>query len=177
MSDSREIRIRETAPADLAAIEGLYPAAFPDEDLLGLVADLHRHDLAVLSLVALSGTALVAHVLFTPCLVEGVRAKVSMLAPLAVLPKWQGQGIGTLIVKAGLQHLEDDGVEQVFVLGDPAYYGRFGFTPESGVAPPYALPPEWASAWQSKCLGGTRQGLSGKLGVPGPWQRPELWGP
>lgn len=68
-------------------------------------------------------------------------------------------------------------MSHVFVLGDPAYYGRFGFAPERGVAPPYPMPEEWADAWQSVGLDGTDSPRRGTLNVPSVWRRESLWGP
>ena len=64
-----------------------------------------------------------------------------------------------------------------FVLGDPAYYGRFGFTPETHVEPPFPLPAEWGGAWQSQYLDGSRVPCPGKLDVPPQWLQPALWAP
>ena len=175
MNDS--IVIRESIPGDLAAIESLYPEVFPDENLLPLIRSLLRETPAPLSLVGLIDLELVAHVMFTHCSVEGSSSKVALLGPLAVAPRTQRQGIGTALVRAGLRQLGDAGLSQVYVLGDPAYYGRFGFTPESRVMPPYALPPEWNGAWQSKTLRDTEAHPEGKLSLPGPWLQPALWAP
>jgi putative acetyltransferase len=172
-----EIEIRESAPGDLAPIEGLYREAFPQEDLLPLVGALLKEGESVLSLVAVRGGALVGHGAFTIGGVEGGSVRVALLGPLAVAPGEQQQGIGSAIVRAGLKRLERDGVASVFALGDPAYYGRFGFAPETQVAPPYAVPQEWRDAWQSLSLGSAIAPEAGTLCVPPPWRRPALWAP
>ena len=172
-----KLDIRESSPRDLVAIEKLYPDAFPDEDLLPLVRALLREGPIVLSLVAIVAKSLAGHVAFTTCGVTESTDKVALLAPLAVAPAWQRQGIGTAIVRAGLQRLEDAGMTQVYVLGEPAYYGRLGFVPEAGVAPPYPLPAEWRGAWQSMSLGSAEPPRRGKLSVPQPWLQPALWAP
>lgn len=172
-----DIEIRESAPGDRAGIEALYPEVFPQEDLLPLVGALVKEGGSVLSLVALRGQALLGHCVFTMCSIEGSSVRVALLGPLAIAPAAQEQGIGSAIVRAGLQRLERDGVAWVFVLGDPAYYGRFGFAPESCVAPPYALPEDWRGAWQSRCLGSMAPPEAGTLCVPRPWREPALWGP
>ena len=171
------IEIRESQPSDLAAIEKLYPDAFPDEDLLPLVRELLREVAIVLSLVALADEALVGHVIFTDCSLAGRPDKAALLGPLAVVSARQRRGVGSAIVRAGLQRLEQVGTNRVYVLGDPAYYGRFGFEPEDGVAPPYPLPEEWQGAWQSLSLGGNQPPLLGKLSVPQAWRQPALWAP
>ena len=172
-----KIEIRESVPRDLAEIEKLYPDAFPDEDLLPLVKELLQETPIVLSLVATIGTSVVGHVIFTTCSVSGNSNKVALLGPLGVVTAWQKQGIGGAIIRAGLQRLETTGVIQVYVLGDPAYYGRLGFAPEADVTPPLPLPEEWRGAWQSINLAGTGAPTRGKLSVPQPWRQPALWAP
>jgi len=169
------IETRESMPGDLAAIELLYPESFPDDDLLPLVRSLLQEEPAPLSLVGIIGSQLVGHIIYTECGVIGSNNKAALLGPLAVSPAWQRQGIGNTIVRAGLRQLEDVGIRHVYVLGDPAYYGRFGFLPESGVAPPYALPAEWNGAWQSKSLGGAAKPGQGELLLPEPWLQSVLW--
>lgn len=171
------VEIRESAPDDGAAIEALYPEAFPDEDLLPLVRDLLREPSVTLSLVATSGATLVGHVIFTECHVAESSGTDALLAPLAVKQAWQRQGIGSALVRAGLLLLQDAGVNQVYVLGDPAYYARLGFRAETGAMPPYELPPEWAGAWQSQSLAGVPRSRPGKLLLPRAWLNPALWAP
>ena len=172
-----EIEIRESLSGDVGSIERLYPAAFPDEDLLPLVRDLLEEGPAVLSLVALVDEALAGHIMFTDCGLAGQPGTVSLLAPLAVAPAHQQHGIGSALVRAGLRRAKDSGALRACVLGDPAYYGRFGFRPETDVTPPYDLPAAWREAWQSLGLTETGQPARGRLVVPPPWRRPALWLP
>ena len=171
------LEIRESVPGDLDSIEALYPDAFPDEDLLPLVRDLLQEAPIVRSLVGVIGSSLVGHVIFTTCGVTGSRGKVALLGPLAVASAYQRQGIGSTMVRVGLRQLENVGVTQVYVLGDPAYYERIGFLPEVRVAPPYPLPAEWRGAWQSMSLGSAEPCRQGQLSVPQPWLQPALWAP
>ena len=170
-------RIRESRADDLAAIESFYPEAFPEEDLIPLVRDLLAAPADVLSLVAEVDGLAVGHVLFTRCGVSGGNVDAALLAPLAVAPAHQGGGIGTAIVREGLQRLKDAGVELVCVLGDPAYYGRFGFVGEASIEPPYTTPDEWGGAWQSQMLVDRAASCSGRLSLPPQWQKPALWLP
>ena len=174
---TEDLHVRVRLPDDFSAIARLYPHAFPEEDLLPLVTDLLREATGVLSLVGIIDATLVGHGLFTECQVSGERARCALLGPLAVAPARQRQGIGSALVRDGLRRLEDAGVSHVYVLGDPAYYGRLGFAPESRVVPPYALPSEWTGAWQSLHLGGAASSPEGMLSVPTPWLQPRLWGP
>ena len=169
--------IRESEQADVAAIEALYPEAFPEEDLVPLVRDLlHDTDIAM-SLVGVIDRRLVGHVIFTKCSVDESEVEASLLAPLAVAPAWQRQGIGSAIVRAGLRRLEKAGVDLVCVLGDPGYYRRLGFVPETLVEPPFPLPAEWEGAWQSLYLDTTVRPCTGKLVVPPQWLQPSFWSP
>ena len=167
-----QVAIRAGVPGDGASLEALYRAAFPQEDLLPLLRELLPHPSVALSLVAEIGTELVGHVVFTGC-----PDKVALLGPLAVAPARQRRGIGQALVHAGLERLERSGWVRVLVLGDPAYYGRFGFAGETGLEPPYPLPAEWRTAWQSKELGGSHAAPRGRLAVPAPWNRRALWAP
>jgi putative acetyltransferase len=171
------IEIRQSRADDIPSIEKLYPAAFPEEDLLPLVRQLLTEDAGILSLVAEAGGLTVGHILFTLCGISGSEARAALLAPLAVAPEWQRKGIGSALIRDGLTRLERDGVAHVYVLGDPAYYGRSGFKPETGVAPPYPLPEEYRDAWQSLSLGSAPPPDQGKLKLPDVWMKPELWGP
>jgi len=172
-----KLEIRESRRDDSAAIESLYPEAFPDENLLPLVRDLLNDAAATISLVGTIDSQIVGHVIFTKCGVAGNRVNAALLGPLAVAPVWQRQGIGSAVVRASLRRLEDEYLNWVYVLGDPAYYGRLGFLPESLVEPPFPLPAEWEGAWQSQNLGETTTPCVGKLSVPLQWLQPTLWTP
>ncbi|MDD9877136.1 MAG: N-acetyltransferase [Magnetovibrio sp.] len=171
------VEIRESRPADRDALEDLYGAAFPDEDLIALLRELLAEADGVFSFVAVRGAALLGHIAFTVCGLAGRREKVGMLAPLAVRPEVQRQGLGGALIGEGLRRLKGEGVTRVQVLGDPAYYGRHGFAPDDDIAPPYDLPPAWRTAWQSISLRDGAPRLAGKLSVPKPWRRPALWAP
>ena len=174
-SASNTVRVRPSTPGDHAKIEALYPRAFPGEDLLPLVSDLLQNKQDVTSLVADREGQVVGHVLFTRCTTEKGDDVVALLAPLAVAPECQRLGIGSALIREGLERLRDAGVAFVYVLGDPAYYGRLGFTPERLVQPPYPLPPEWADAWQSLQLDTSIPRPSGRLLPPERWLDPALW--
>ena len=169
--------IRLSGPDDMASIERLYPAAFPEEDLLPLVRQLHAEAPGILSLVAEAGDAMAGHILFTLCAITGSDARAALLAPLAVAPEWQRKGIGSALIREGVERLKQAGVAQVYVLGDPAYYGRSGFRTETGVAPPYPLPEEYREAWQSLGLAPAPLPGHGTLVLPKVWMQPALWGP
>ncbi len=131
----------------------------------------------MLSLAAFEGDTLVGHVIFTTCGTEGSPEDGALLAPLGVIPRLQKHGLGKALVRAGFGRLRDRGTAQVFVLGDPSYYQRFGFRPEKNVQPPYPLPAEWADAWQFATLSIRPPLAPGTLTLPTPWMNPALWGP
>ena len=172
-----KLEIRKSRQGDAAAIGSLYPEVFPDENLLPLVRDLLNDAAVALSLVGTIDTQIVGHVIFTKCGVVGHSVNAALLGPLAIAPALQRQGIGKAIVRAGFRRLVSAEVNRVYVLGDPAYYGRLGFLPESLVEPPFPLPAQWGGAWQSLDLGETKTPCAGKLSVPPQWLQPTLWAP
>jgi len=103
MTDS--INIRNSTQEDWPALARLYPDAFPDEDLLPLVSDLHQETREILSLVGSLRNAVTSHVIFTFCGIPGTALKAALLGPLAVAPAYQRQGFGTAIVRKGLRIL------------------------------------------------------------------------
>jgi predicted N-acetyltransferase YhbS len=86
-------------------------------------------------------------------------------------------GLGTALVRTGFDRLKEQGVEHVFVLGDPAYYSRFGFAPERRATPPFPIPDAWSEAWQSAPLVSDVPAPDGPISLPAPWMRPALWTP
>lgn len=169
--------IRESTAPDLPALEVLYPAAFPDEDLLPLVRQLAGGRDDVISLVAELDGRVAAHLALTVCGLEGHTERVALLGPAAVAPDRQHQGIGEAMIRHGVERMRRDGFIRLMVLGDPAYYGRFGFEPDEQVVPPYPLPEAWRGAWQSLVLAAEGGAAAGRLIVPEPWWPRELWLP
>ena len=124
--------IRPERHDDVAAVRRVNEAAFGQRAEADLVDRLREAAVDSVSLVAeLDGV--VGHLLFSPVVVEGVgRRIVGMgLAPMAVLPDYQRQGIGLQLVTRGLGILEERGCPFVVVVGHPEYYPRFGFEPAS----------------------------------------------
>ena len=127
------IRIREERPEDIKEIRKVNQEAFtqafgqaPEADF---VDRLRENNPRLLSIVAVNGdNAVVGHILFSPVRIQGDRIVEGMgLAPMAVLPKHQRQGIGTRMVQAGIEMLKNQGRPFIIVLGHPEYYPRFGF--------------------------------------------------
>ncbi len=127
------ISLRDIQPQDLSAAERVHLQAFPGPAEARLVALLHASGQAPISLVASSDDEIVGHILFSPVTFhppQHVRA--IGLAPLAVLPRCQHQGIGSALIRSGLQKCRAAGWDAAVVLGSPAYYGRFGFARAHG---------------------------------------------
>ena len=127
------IAIRPEKPEDLPLIYSVIEHSFKRTVEATLVDKLRQACNDCLSMVAEENGTIVGHIMFTPLLVKnGKEAQGMGLAPMAVLPARQRQGIGTLLVESGLQILREKGCPFVIVLGHPEYYPRFGFQPASG---------------------------------------------
>jgi putative acetyltransferase len=120
--------IRLEEPADWAHVYPVYAAAFGQLAEADLVQRLHSDGDLILSLSAFDRDP-VGHIAFSKLgfgETPGVRG--CALAPLAVVPDHQKKGIGSALVREGLHRMAQAGLDLVVVLGDPAFYGRFGFT-------------------------------------------------
>lgn len=129
-----------TMTTDADAIAAVYRAAFPGNDEARLVAALVADGDMRISLVAEKAGGIIGHVMFSGMAVvaDGVPVTAAGLAPVAVVPDRQGDGIGSALIRAGFEALAAQAVSIVFVLGDPRYYQRFGF--DAGVAAGFASP-------------------------------------
>jgi len=127
------ITVRREISQDIPQIHELNTKAFGQPTEAKIVDRLRKRCPDILSLVAVDNRSIVGHLLFSPVIIEDAGAKsVGMgLAPMAVLPGHQRQGIGSILVRKGLQLLGDRGCPYVIVLGHPEFYPRFGFEPAS----------------------------------------------
>lgn len=125
--------IRPERPEDREAIREVHREAFGQDAEADLVDALRAAGHATISLVAEWRGRVVGHILFSPVRTGGQpdRHAVLGLAPLAILPSHQRLGLGSKLVREGLLAALDQGAVAAVVLGDPAYYGRFGFAPAS----------------------------------------------
>ena len=174
--------IRETKDADLKDILFVEREAFNSNKEADLTKDMLADPSAkpLISLIAYIEDQPAGHILFTAGRLSNTSSKVavSFLAPLAVIPKFQRQGIGGSLIKKGLQLLSKSGVELVFVLGHPEYYPRHGFTPAGklGFETPYPIPEKHASAWMVQALRpGIIASVSGQVVCCDALSKPELW--
>jgi putative acetyltransferase len=125
-------QIRPEGPGDAAAIRGVHQAAFGGDEEADIVAAFAVSRCATASFVAVDRRGhVVGHLTFSPVAIDGVdeRRWAEGLAPLGVLPGFQGRGVGTDLVRHGLRALVRAGRRAVVVLGHPSYYTRFGFQP------------------------------------------------
>jgi putative acetyltransferase len=122
------MRIRPEEPHDWPQISALIETAFGQPAEADLAQRLRAAGDLVLSLTAADGN-LVGHIAFSRlALPDAPSTRACALAPLAVLPLRQRQGIGSALVLEGLVRLAQNGMDLVLVLGEPSYYGRFGFS-------------------------------------------------
>ena len=121
--------IRNEQPGDASALHNVHCAAFPTDAEARLVDRLRANSHGPISLVAEIDGLVVGHILFSPVSIDGNPEVAGGLglAPVAVLPAWQRQGVGSRLIEAGLAACRKQGFRFVVVLGHVAYYPKFGF--------------------------------------------------
>ncbi|MDF1519083.1 MAG: N-acetyltransferase [Brevefilum sp.] len=127
-----KFNIQEETEQDVQGIRLVHRLAFHGDGEADVVDRLRENCPVFISLVAKIGDNVLGHVLFTPARLiqnQGWSIEGLGLAPLAVLPEYQKQGIGTALCVEGLTRAALAGYPFVVVLGDSAYYPRFGFKP------------------------------------------------
>ncbi len=173
--------IQESNEDELADALAVEAAAFGSDVEAGLVSDLLNDPSAQpsLSLLAYENDEAVGHILFTTVhLGSAASIKAAILAPLAVMPEYQNQGVGSQLVEEGLRRLAEEGVELVFVLGYPEYYSRFGFQPAGvlGFDAPYPIPEKDADAWMVRAPSPGIQGIvKARIVCADSLMKPEYW--
>lgn len=128
------IIIRPEEPEHAAGVYQVEKDAFGRAAEADLCARLRKRKAVTISLVALDDDRVVGHVLFSPVRIAvegGEGLDVVGMGPVAVDPDHQRQGIGSRLIRAGLEEVRQLGAAAVVVLGDPRYYTRFGFQPAS----------------------------------------------
>ena len=181
------MKIRVGQAADLSSIQRVIETAFPEDEnkaIIDLAAEFfhessHSH---IKSLVAEVDGQVIGYVSYSPIsLKEDANTNISgyILAPLAVAPEYQKHGVGTSLVRSGMDMLANDGVDVLLVYGDPNYYGRFGFQEEiaRSFQPPYPL--KYPLGWLGRQL--NQKTIIPSIPVPVPFgcvaglSKPELW--
>jgi len=155
------MNIRFAQETDLESILKVIETAFSDEEnkvIMNLVQGLHQETTSpsIKSLVVEDENQILGYVSYSPIFLKS-NSSISgyILAPLAVSPEHQKQGIGSNLIKSGIDILTNDGAGVLLVYGDPNYYGRFGFNEEIGriFIPPYSL--DYPFGWTGMMLSGT----------------------
>ncbi|MGH7399527.1 MAG: GNAT family N-acetyltransferase [Candidatus Rokuibacteriota bacterium] len=130
VSSRSDVRIRAEQPGDQAAVRAVNLAAFETPAEASLVDALRARARPIVSLVAEEAGAIVGHIMFSPVVLPGHPALTLMgLAPMAVAPARQRGGIGSALVRPGLDECRRLGADGAVVLGHPDFYPRFGFAP------------------------------------------------
>ncbi len=173
--------IRRALDSDLDDVLSVERAAFGADDEVNLVRELLGDASAkpIVSLIAFQESRALGHILFTKASLEAeAKLSISLLAPLAVVPDAQNQGIGGELIKCGLRLLSESGVDLVFVLGHPNYYSRYGFKPAGklGFEAPYPIADKNSDAWMVLGLHpGVIGSISGKVACADKLNKPEYW--
>ena len=124
------IEIREEQGGERQQIHQVIVAAFGGDTEANLVELLRDRNKAPVALLAASDNMIVGHIMFSPVTITPAPKALRAvgLAPLSVLPAFQGQGIGSMLAREGLKKCAAVGFEMAVVLGSPYYYPRFGFS-------------------------------------------------
>ena len=176
------MNIRLAQESDLASIQRVIKTAFSDEEnevISSFAADLLTEIASppIKSLYAEVDNQVIGYVSYSPIFLKSdTNISGYILAPLAVSPAHQKQGVGSNLINSGIDMLTKDGAGILLVYGDPDYYGRFGFKEEIGrsFVPPYPL--EYPFGWTGMMLNGTAvPNKSMKFECVNALSNPELW--
>lgn len=181
--NTSEIQIRKTGINDFNDIMMVEERAFGYDKEAKLTASLLNDPSAepMLSLLAFHNNQAIGHILFTRAYIDEIKAQplFHILAPLAVIPEYQKQGIGGMLIKEGLQRLKDMDSKMVLVLGHMEYYPKYGFIPDAkklGYSAPYPIPEEFANAWMVQSLNSQEFLIEkGKVMCCNELNQPEHW--
>lgn len=183
MINSNNIQIRETNTDDFEKMMAIEKQAFGYDKEAELVAKLLADKTAepMVSLLAFCKEEAIGHILFTRAYFEnqGVQPMMHILAPLAVKPEYQRQGIGGMLIKAGIEKLREKGSNLVFVLGHKEYYPKYGFIPHAaklGYHAPYPILEEYSDYWMVQTI--SPKGFEigkGKIQCSDELNKPEHW--
>ncbi len=144
------MKIRKETPSDIAAIEAMTIAAFQNAAHTNhaeqfIVNALRNSGQLTVSLIAEDNDSVIAHVAVSPVTISGGAISWYGLGPISVTPEHQGQGLGAQLMEHALAELRTLGAAGCVVLGEPAYYSRFGFNAEPSLVLP-GVPAEYFQA-------------------------------
>jgi putative acetyltransferase len=162
--------IRLETIADHEAIRHVNRRAFAQDNEAGIVDALRQGGYARVSLVAEVNGVIVGHILFSdlPILTDNGTIGALSLAPMAVLPEYQKQGIGSALVREGLAVCRDQGHRIVVVLGHAKFYPRFGFAAK--LAQRLSSPFGGRDSWMAlELVPGALEHVTGKVCYPPPF--------
>ncbi len=134
--------IRDERPGDIASIRAVTRAAFEtmpysQQTEAAIVDALRSAGALAVSLVAVEGDTVIGHVAFSPVTIGSADAPGWYgIGPLSVRPDRQRSGVGSALMRAGIAHIRESGGQGCVVVGDPAYYERFGFVPGGSLSYP-----------------------------------------
>ena len=137
------VSVRLEAPDDWRAIREVNERAFGQPNEADLVDALRQAAHPFISMVATENSTVVGHISFSPITIGADPAPVGLgLAPMAVVPERQNSGIGSQLVRSGLDECRRQDRHLIVVVGHPTYYPRFGFVPGSrrGLTCEYPVP-------------------------------------
>lgn len=159
------VTIQQETKVDRRFIFEVHKQAFKREEEAILVDRLRTSAMYIpsLSLVAIINHHIVGHILFTEIRIGKRNVNALALAPLAVLPEFQQQGIGGMLIREGLSKAAEAGYGAVIVLGHEHYYPKFGFIPASkwGITAPFDVPDNFFMALE--LFPGALDGVSGMV--------------
>jgi putative acetyltransferase len=168
--EATSMLIRPETPADHEAIRQVNRLAFGQDAEARLVDTLRAGGYVRFSLVAENAGKVVGHILFSdlPIITEAGPVSALALAPMAVLPKFQRQGIGSALVRQGLEVCRDQGHRIVIVLGHPDFYPKLGFSAK--LAESLSSPFGGGAAWMAlELVPGALAGVVGTVQYPPPF--------
>jgi len=160
------MNIRESTPSDHATVDALVEAAFKQPAEARLVNALRASGDAVTDLVAETDNRITGHILLSK-----LRAPDNCvaLAPVSVAPDYQNQGIGSALIRDAIDRAKQSGWTAIFLLGDPAYYTRFGFNVGKAATFETEYPAEYFMALELEA--GALSKLSRKVEFPTPFAK------
>ncbi len=175
------MQIRRATLDDAEQINNVHLQAFEKSEAervaklaVGLLSE--NSDPETLSLVAIEDALIIGHIAFSPVYLASSKGFIAtILAPLAVLPDYQKNKVGSSLIKFGLKLISNSDESLVLVYGDPNYYSKFGFNIELAkpFMPPYKL--AYPEGWLALSLNDNALPVGGKISCVSSLNYPDLW--